>query len=85
MLLKLGNIRLNLSIARSRRRNGRWLFSTLLLAQRLTSCCSTLPSFFIAAWYERSPSVAIFSGDPWRFSAFFMKVSAAALSRVLVM
>jgi len=38
---------LNLSIARSRRRNDKWLFSTRLLAQRLTSCfprCLTRPS-----------------------------------------
>ena len=31
-------IRLKRDIARSRRRKGRWLFSTLLLAQRPTSC-----------------------------------------------
>jgi hypothetical protein len=30
-------------------------------------------------------AVVIASGEPWRFSAFFMKVSAAFLSRVLVM
>ena len=40
---------LNLSIARSRRQNGRWEFSTLLLAQRPTSSLSALPSSFIAA------------------------------------
>ena len=32
----------------------------------------------------RSPSVVIAAGEPWRFSAFFMKVSAAFLSLVLV-
>ena len=51
-------IRLNLSIARSRRRNGEWLFSARLLAQRPTSCFSTLPSCFIVASQERRPSVS---------------------------
>jgi len=32
----------------------------------------------IAAPYKRRPSVVMASGLPWRFSAFFMKVSAAA-------
>ena len=49
------------------------LFSTRLLAQRRTSCLAPLPSSFIAALYERKPSVVIFSGDPWRLSDFFMK------------
>ena len=38
----------------------------------------------MAAQYDRSRSVVIASGEPSRFSAFFMNVSAAALSRVLV-
>ena len=86
-------IRLKRSIARSRRRNGRWLFSTRLLAQRPTlenrllkkrrpiSCFSALPSSFIAARYERRPSVVIFSGEPWRFSVFFMKVNLVPLAK----
>src|ERR1700712_620739 len=78
-------IRLNLSIARSRLRKDKWLFSARLLAHLPTSCLSALPRSFIAARYERRPSVVIFSGEPWRFSAFFMNVKAAALSRVLVM
>jgi hypothetical protein len=32
-----------------------------------------LPSSFMAALYERRPSVVISAGEPWRFSAFFMK------------
>ena len=71
-------IRLKRSMARSRRRNDRWLFSTRLLAQRPISCLFALPSSFIAARYERRPPVVIFSGDPWRFIDFFMNVSAAA-------
>ena len=65
----------NRSIARSRLRNGRWLFSTRLLAQRPTSCFSALPSLFIAARLERKPSAAICSGEPCRLSVFF--ISAA--------
>jgi hypothetical protein len=42
-------IRRNLSVARSRRRNERWLFSTLWLAQCSTSCFSALPNSFIGA------------------------------------
>ena len=34
--------------------------------------------------HERKPSVVISAGEPWRFSAFFMNLSAAFLSRVLV-
>jgi hypothetical protein len=64
-------MRLKRSMARSRLRNDRWLFSTRLLAQRPISCFSALPSSFIAAL--------------WRWSAFFMKVSAASSSRVFVM
>jgi hypothetical protein len=45
---------------------------------------SALPSSLIAALYERRPSVVIASDEPWRFSAFFMNLSAAALSLVLV-
>ena len=37
------------SIARSRRRNGKWEFSALLLHQRPVSCRSALPTTFIAA------------------------------------
>ena len=40
---------------------------------------------FTAAPYDRKPSVVTLSGAPCRLSAFFMKVSAASLSRVLVM
>jgi hypothetical protein len=40
---------LNLSIARSRRRNGRCEFSTRLSAQRPTSCFPALPSSVITA------------------------------------
>jgi hypothetical protein len=58
-------ISLILSIARFSRRNGRCEFSTRLLAQRPISCLSLLPSSFMAALYERSPSVVITSGDPW--------------------
>ncbi|MEO5866933.1 MAG: hypothetical protein ABIS14_04695 [Sphingomonas sp.] len=43
------NIRLNLTMARSRRRKGRSLLSTQLLAQRPISCFSPLPISFIAA------------------------------------
>jgi hypothetical protein len=50
------------------------------MAQRPISCFAALPSSFIAALYGRSPSVVIASGRPHRFSAFFMNVSAAALS-----
>lgn len=52
--------------------------------RRDTTCLSALPSSFIAAPYERNPSVVIASGEPWRFSVFFMKRSAASLSRVRV-
>jgi hypothetical protein len=39
----------NRSIARSRRRKGRWLFSARLFNQRPVSCRSTLPISFMAA------------------------------------
>ena len=38
----------------------------------------------MAALYERNPSVTIALGDPWRFRAFLMNFSAAALSLVSV-
>lgn len=44
----------NRSIARSARRNGRWLFSARLFGQRPVSRFAVLPSSFIAALYERS-------------------------------
>ena len=72
---------LNLSMARSRRLNGWCEFSQRLLAQRPISCFSALPICFIAA---RRPSVVIAFGEPWRLSAFLMKVRAAALSLSLV-
>jgi hypothetical protein len=77
-------MRLNRTIARSHRRNGRWLFSARLLAQRPTSRWSALPSSFIAARQERRPSVVIASGEPWRFNAFSMNLRVASLSRVVV-
>jgi hypothetical protein len=40
---------------------------------------SALPSSFIAAPNERSPSVDIFSADPWRLSAFFHQGERGAL------
>lgn len=61
-------IRRNRSIARSRRRNGRWLFFTRLFAQRPISCFSWHPRSVIAALYERRPSVVIVQGEPWRLS-----------------
>ena len=59
-------IHLNLSIARSRRRKLWWLFSTRLLAQRLTSYLSAFPSSVIAALEERRLSVVIAWGEPYR-------------------
>ena len=59
-------------------------FSARLLAQRPISCLAVLPSIFSAALYEARPSVVITSGEPWRLSAFFMKVRAASLSRFFV-
>src|SRR5690606_2858117 len=55
------------SMARSRRRNGRCEFSHRLLAQRPICCFSPLPRSFIAARYERRPSVTMALGRPWRF------------------
>ena len=60
----------NRSIARSRRRNGRWLFSVRLFSHRPISRRSRLPSWRMAAGYERSPSVTIVSARPCRLRAF---------------
>jgi hypothetical protein len=56
----------------------------MLFAQRPTSRLLLFPSSVIAAPYDRYPSVVTASGLPWRFSAFFMKVRAASLSRIFV-
>ncbi len=56
----------------------------MLLACRPISCLLEAPRSRSAAWYDFRPSVTIEAGQAWRFSAFFMKVSAAFLSRVLV-
>lgn len=58
------DIRLNLDIARSRRRNGRWLFSALLLRCRPTSWRPIFPISFIAAPYDLSRSVTTVRGAP---------------------
>ncbi len=60
---------------------GRWLFSTLLLAQRPIFCLSRFPESSIAAPYERRPSVVIASTDPCRFSAFLMKARTSFFQR----
>jgi hypothetical protein len=66
-------IRLNRSMARSRRRSGRWLFSARLLAQRPTSCLSALPIPFIATrsdralrWNTSPDEMCIRSGNAFR-------------------
>jgi hypothetical protein len=77
-------MRLNRSIALSRRRKGKWEFSTLLFAHRPVTCFSKQPSSFAAALWDRSLSVTISLGDPWRRMAFFMNFNAAFLSLLLV-
>ena len=72
-------IRLNRSIARSRRRNGWWEFSTLLLAQRPTSCRSAMLSAFTAAPYERRPSVVTTLAQPCRFISFLHELDCSGL------
>lgn len=78
-------IRLNLSMARSRRRNDGWLFFTRLLPSgrspasqhcraRSSQPCRTVDHRGVMA-----------TDDPRRFSAFFMRFRAGALSRVFVM
>lgn len=77
---KAGERRLKVRISSLRR-----LFATRLLAQRPISCFLALPSSIIAAIWECSPSVVIALGEPRRLIAYFMKASAACLSRVQVM
>ena len=74
----------NRSIARSRRRNGRWEFSTRLFIQRHVSWSWAAPISFRAAPYDRNPSVTMAFGRPCRFMAFLMNFNAAALSLVVV-
>ena len=78
---------LNLSIARSLRRNGRWLFSTRLLACRPIVCLSANCLFVGNAEVPHGGSVGlepirgIASAAPCRFRARFIKRSAAAFAR----
>ena len=55
---------LNLTIAPSRRRNGRCEFSARLLSQRPQVRAAALPIAFISARYDESPSVTIEAGRP---------------------
>lgn len=75
----------NRNIARSLRRNGKCGFSTRLYFHWPNSQRSRLPRSRIATGYDLSPLVTIFSTRPCRFSALFMKRSAADLSRFFVM
>jgi len=77
-------MRLNRSIALSRRRKGKCEFSALLFAHRGLTCLSAQPSSFAAAPQDRSLSVTISLGDPYRRIAFFINFSAAFLSLFLV-
>ena len=57
-------IRLNRSIALSRRRKGKCEFSTLLFDHRLVTCFSEQPRSLAAAPKDPSLSVTISFGDP---------------------
>ena len=77
-------IRLNRRMARSRRRKGKCEFSALLFSHHLVTCFSKQPSSFSAALWDRSLSVTIIFGDPYRRIAFFMNFRAAFLLLCLV-
>ena len=76
--------RRNRRIARPRLRNGRGAFSALLRAHRPASRSSPQPGSLSAAPQERSRSVTMVSGRPWRFVDFFRSFRAALRSRDLV-
>jgi len=77
-------MRLNRSMALSRRRDGRCEFSALLFAHRLVTCFLEQPSSLAAAPQDPSLSVTISLGVPWHRMAFFMNFKAAFLSLFLV-